>query len=662
MAITKYFLQPAPSPGDKNRYKLSTVSSENDIKNLAQKLSVINSEPFPLTDNQYQWAIYLYCVSDEMKNKLKEQLNKIVVKKTMIAAGGMSATKLRGVTESVAGDKKVKYRSNLNPKYTFDNFVVGSSTRFTYAACQSVAENPGKNYNPLYIYGGVGLGKTHLMHAIGNYVKNKYSDYIELYSSTDQFTSEVLEAIELGNLKELKDKYKKIDILLMDDIQFLEQSEATQEEFFHIFNAMHSIGKQIIITSDKPPKKLIILEERLKSRFEWGLTTDVQSPNLETRKIILKSKSLKIGLKLSEEILNYISEQLTSNIRELEGIINRIFAYKDFSIDAITLKLVKDIIKNILPVEENIEKVKKTQVQKPPAADIPPGATPITTRSFGTDIPSAGFTVPGQTSFPTAAPLEKRCVKCASPLTYVPLYQKWFCQICQMYDTVIPPFTPQYPSVANIPPPQYEEKSCSACSAVLRYISKHERYYCDNCKKYEPITKEKIIEPIETPPLEQKKTKIIQPKEKTREEAPENFKNKIIGEKKENIREIKTGYFLPEGADKIFSNIVVKLDKLAAQKKFNFYIKPFFAQYYISNMNINFDKIAYIAKTNNIDIALCLEPDMKSEITLEIFKKKIRESMEKEEMPYELLPQSEIRESDALNLMLDIAICAKKIK
>ncbi len=213
----------------------------------------------------------------------------------------------------------------LNPRYIFDTFVVGLSNRLAHAACLAVAEKPAAQYNPLFLYGGVGLGKTHLLHAIGHVaVSNRLQ---VLYVSSEEFTNELINAIRAQNTPDFRDKYRTIDVLLIDDIQFIAGKEATQEEFFHTFNTLHGNGKQIVMTSDRPPKALVTLEDRLRSRFEWGLTADIQAPDLETRTAILRDKAESQGALIPDAVIDFIARQVQSNIRELEGALNRVLAY-----------------------------------------------------------------------------------------------------------------------------------------------------------------------------------------------------------------------------------------------------------------------------------------------------------------------------------------------
>jgi len=237
---------------------------------------------------------------------------------------------------------------HLNTKYTFDTFVVGNSNRFAHAASLAVADSPSKSYNPLFIYGGVGLGKTHLMHAIGNHIlKGKHFNV--LYISSEKFTNELINSIRDDKTLEFRNKYRSVDILLIDDIQFLAGKERTQEEFFHTFNTLYEANKQIIISSDRPPKDIPTLEDRLRSRFEWGLITDIQTPDFETRIAILRKKAQLESLDVPDEILTYIADKIHSNIRELEGALIRIIAFASFNQHEINISMAETVLKDILP-------------------------------------------------------------------------------------------------------------------------------------------------------------------------------------------------------------------------------------------------------------------------------------------------------------------------
>ena len=253
----------------------------------------------------------------------------------------------------------INYESaNLNPKYKFDTFVVGSNNKFAHSASLAVAESPGEAYNPLYLYSGAGLGKTHLMHSIGRFILEQNPNTKVLYVTSEVFTNEVIESIRSGNaakMNKLREKYRTVDVLLIDDIQFIIGKESTQEEFFHTFNTLHSAGKQIILSSDKPPKDMETLEERFRSRFEWGLIADIQPPDYETRMAILEKNAEISNKKIDNEILQYIATNIKSNIRELEGAFNKIIAFSKLNNVDINLTYAEEALKDIIYPDKNKE-------------------------------------------------------------------------------------------------------------------------------------------------------------------------------------------------------------------------------------------------------------------------------------------------------------------
>jgi len=237
--------------------------------------------------------------------------------------------------------------ASLNPKYTFENFVVGPSNRLAHAASVAAAENPAKAYNPLFIYGGVGLGKTHLLQAVGNACRVRGLQV--LYVSSEEFTNDLINAIRTHTTEAFRDKYRSIDVLLIDDIQFIAGKESTQEEFFHTFNTLHGQDKQLVMSSDRPPKAMVTLEERLRSRFEWGLTVDIQPPDLETRQAILRSKAERARREVDSAVIELIARRVQSNIRELEGALTRVMAYADLIGQPLTLELAGSALADLLP-------------------------------------------------------------------------------------------------------------------------------------------------------------------------------------------------------------------------------------------------------------------------------------------------------------------------
>lgn len=253
--------------------------------------------------------------------------------------------------------------SALNPKYTFETFVIGAGNRFAHAAALAVAEAPAKAYNPFFIYGGVGLGKTHLMHAIGHYVLEHNPAAKVMYISSEKFTNEFINAIQYNRTDDFRNKYRNIDVLLIDDIQFLAGKESTQEEFFHTFNTLHEESKQIIISSDRPPKDIPTLEDRLRSRFEWGLITDIQPPDLETRVAILRKKAKADGLNIPNDVMMYIATKIDTNIRELEGALIRVVAYSSLINHDLSAELAAEALKDIIS-DSKPKTITITEIQK----------------------------------------------------------------------------------------------------------------------------------------------------------------------------------------------------------------------------------------------------------------------------------------------------------
>lgn len=247
-----------------------------------------------------------------------------------------------------------EYLGNLNPRYTFDTFVVGPTNKMAHAVSVAVAESPGGSYNPLFLYGGAGLGKTHLMHSIAHHIINNRKDLRVLYVTSEKFTNELIDSLKHDKNKEFRDKYRNIDVLLIDDIQFIIGKESTQEEFFHTFNELHEAKKQIVISSDKHPREISTLEERLRSRFEWGITADIQPPDYETRMAILKKRAELENLEIDTEVMQYVANNITSNIRELEGALNKIYVFANLEKRPVTLPLAEEALKDIIETQKEI--------------------------------------------------------------------------------------------------------------------------------------------------------------------------------------------------------------------------------------------------------------------------------------------------------------------
>ncbi len=299
-------------------------------------------------------TIYLATVDELSKNALIPRFSKLL-ENTISQAFGRSYNVIIEVSHTEENtikqvNENIAHKLNLNPKYTFDTFINGASNSLAFAASRAVAEEPANKYNPLFIYGGVGLGKTHLMHAIGNYVAQNKADQKILYVSIEKFTSDFISSIQSNKGDEFRKKYREIDVLLIDDIQFVKGKERTQEEFFHTFNELFENNKQIIICSDRPPAEIEQLENRLRSRFEWGLIVDVQEPDFETRVAILRQKITfnKQENRFSDEVISFLANAITSNVRQLEGSINKVSAFADLKGGPITVDVARDAIKNEL--------------------------------------------------------------------------------------------------------------------------------------------------------------------------------------------------------------------------------------------------------------------------------------------------------------------------
>ena len=352
-------------------------SLKKSVAEAACKQWIFPLTPINITDDTFEigapnnfhkeWVElrYLIFIKDSITEVTKKNLNVIFINlnteipdeapaeeapQTSLFAkdteSGAATEKYEHLTKIAPGDA-----STLNPRYTFDTFVTGNSNRFAHAAALAVAESPGITYNPYFIYGGVGLGKTHLMHAIGHEILKRNPNMSVLYISSEKFTNELINSIRNGTTEDFRQKYRKIDVLLVDDMQFLYKKVGTQEEFFHTFNALYDAKKQIILSSDRPPREIETLEERLRSRFEWGLQTDIQAPDLETRVAILKKKAILENISVPNDAMFYIASRIDSNIRELEGALTRVVAYASINHQPITTELVSEAMNAIYPKE-----------------------------------------------------------------------------------------------------------------------------------------------------------------------------------------------------------------------------------------------------------------------------------------------------------------------
>lgn len=348
---------------------------KNEITALSFSTWFVDLKPVDMINNQFRIAIpenmafnrsilenrYLLLISNALSEVIGERITAEFILENEINNSDTIKVKDASpiVQESVNESKQTLSEGNhttgnLNPKYNFDLFVIGENNRFAHAASVAVAEFPSERYNPLFIYGGVGLGKTHLMQAIGNYINEYMPSKKVVYVSCENFTNGFIDAIRTQNSESFRNKYRNVDVLLVDDIQFLAGKEGTQEEFFHTFNALHEMNKQIVITSDRPPREIPNLAERLRSRFEMGLTTDISTPNFETRIAILRKKAESNSENISDEVLSYIADNIHSNIRELEGALTTAIAYANLNGIAVNLENTKKALKEFFSKENKV--------------------------------------------------------------------------------------------------------------------------------------------------------------------------------------------------------------------------------------------------------------------------------------------------------------------
>lgn len=335
----------------RNEYELTDVSYDTWIKPLSFYDVKENVVIIMIPSDQ---AHALNYISSKYKNFFKviisEMMDHTYDISFVLEKEAMEQKKNAETAEKPSNHAKYE-SANLNPKYKFDTFVVGSNNKLAHSAALAAAESPGEVYNPLYIYGGAGLGKTHLMHSIGHFILERNPGMKVLYVTSENFTNEVISCIRSGDalkMNKMREKYRTVDILMIDDIQFIIGKESTQEEFFHTFNTLHSAGKQIILSSDKPPKDMETLEERLRSRFEWGLIADIQPPDYETRMAILQKNAESYNKEIDNEVLSYIAENVKSNIRELEGALNKILAFSKLNKVDINLEYAEEALKDVI--------------------------------------------------------------------------------------------------------------------------------------------------------------------------------------------------------------------------------------------------------------------------------------------------------------------------
>ncbi len=611
--IERWSMSFSPTQRGEKRYKIRVWGEQGDLRDLIEKIGNICSRPFVPRDDEYNWAFYVHNVDSQVKGKIIKILDESMKAPKPPVSQVEYREEIGEKKESEKPRKENSQRSfrpvgelKLNPAYTFDNFVVGPSNRFTHAATQAVAKSPGEIYNPLFIYGGVGLGKTHLLHAIGHYVKSKKSDAKILYVSTETFMNEVIEAIGKGTLEEFRERYRQVDVLLIDDIQFLVEAESTQEEFFHTFNVLHDAHKQIVISSDKPPKQLTTLEERLKSRFEWGLIADIKSPNLETRVAILKKKEELENLDLSDNILIYIAGKLKSNIRELEGFLKRINAYGQLTKQQITIDLVRELMNDLLPEREREELVEV----KPPETKVP-------------ELEEEKKPVPP----PSEVEEERKCLTCGQNLTYVEKYDRWYCHNCKKY---APKEIPEM-AAPEFPPPEEEVTE----------------------EEVEEIKRERIL-----PPSEEKEAEVAKEPEPAPEVSPPPAEPAPVDE---TLRKVEVGYFYPHDRSKEFEELKAQFDEVLKKHKLKFRLEAVFENDYIAEKKINYGMFAELCKTGNVRIAVVLGPPPGSSLSEGEFSRMLGAILDDANISLHFVPYDDIKKRyKYLNMLLDIAVIGHK--
>lgn len=344
----------------------SLLKNESDISTMSYKTFLETLEPVKVSNN----LVIIKADNDLERNYIEKKYSKIItiainevtgksydikfiIPKELDEINDFEEDEPLSSNQTMPITGHSSRHNNLNSRYTFDTFVVGNNNKLAHAASLAVADSPAEAYNPLFIYGGVGLGKTHLMHSIAHFILNESPNSKVLYVSSEKFTNELINSIKTGNNEDFRKKYRDIDVLLVDDIQFIAGKERTQEEFFHTFNTLYEAKKQLIISSDRPPKEIETLEERLRSRFEWGLIADIQPPDFETRMAILRKKAELENLDIPNDVNQYVANNITSNIRELEGAVNKIVAYSTLVHKQITKELAEDALKDLISLKEN---------------------------------------------------------------------------------------------------------------------------------------------------------------------------------------------------------------------------------------------------------------------------------------------------------------------
>jgi len=629
MNLKNWELSFCPSERDKSRWKLKLKIEERELMPFVSCLAGTLGRPFMLENEEYDYALYIYDVKEEELAKLEKtlisncikgdvirrkeaepldvMLNKVVQSIETIQPQAPVETSVppppAPVETIVPPYPPVLFRDlDLNPRYTFEDFVIGPNNRFTAAAAQAVADNPGKIYNPFFVYGGVGLGKTHLMHAVGHYVRRKNPQARIMYVTSEKFMGDVIDSIRKGSLLQMREYYRQADILMVDDIQFLVESESTQEEFFHTFNVLHQVGHQIIITSDRPPRQLTTLESRLRSRFEWGLIADMKSPNLETRVAILKKKGETEHFRLDDNMLLYIASKLKSNIRELEGFLKRINAYATLTHQEVNMELVRSVMADLAPDEE--------------PGDVPPAITP--------DNRSAPQQQQPQPS-PRVAPAHSPYFQPPPPQPYPPVYPA----ASALNES--PAVTPPAPAVPQppVPPP---------APAV----------------QHPPVPPPApaVPQPPVPPPKAPKPAPIP-----VRSDSMKNASQEYSSEVRENLKVVEVGFFFPEGKTDELFKVKERFAEVIRKHKLKFRLEGVFEQTYKYMGKMDYSLFVESCKDNNMRIAIVLGPPPEANTVSDDFSNLLSTVMDDAGISLQMVSWLELnKDYRYLNLSLDITL------
>lgn len=631
-----------------DRWRVVLHSDRDDVMKLASILNRLNfscGRPTLLREKDFNWSFYVYQLAPENSQRLREVIaefktnpeefslekyvkdqNQTVVEESLdeqpqefaLEEGVEQALPEEEFTEEQKAD--IGSELGLNPRYTFGSFVVGKNNHFAKAAALAVGEMPGKVYNPLFIYGDVGLGKTHLMHAIGHYVISVNPKAKVIYTTAERFMAEVIDAIRYGKIIEFRNKYRQMDVLLIDDVQFLSEAEAAQEEFYHTFNALYDDHKQIVVASDKPPKKISVLEERLRSRFEWGLITDIQLPNLETRVAILKAKADLTRIDIDNAVLYFIAEQLKSNIRELEGFLIRIIAYASLTKRQINKALAEELLHDLLPEEPQSF---ATSTLPPLDEVLPPREEPA----------------------PKQENRKEESIEEVSPVT-IPSEEA----------VVEPPAEPAPKNEENVSALEPLNNETSATEVVADGMSQPPKI---SYEEEPPLTA--------TPPLAQSPLPAQPSAEKeqvlsTPQPPPQMESVSAREEKKEDTpNTIRTMYFYPSGKDKDLKIMIRNFDGVIKKHRIKFILDQIFVQEYVPDASLDFPFLLSQCRAQQAELVIWMGPPVGENFVEGEFVRTIHSAFDREKIPLQYISfESVPKQYKYLNMVLDFAFLKKK--